>query len=216
MFQFNKRNVNHFFVKAFLLFGFLFTSSHVLAASVMQMNLSTLVDRSEKIFSGTVMKITEDKIEIGGGFLPVLHYRVLVSDMFKGEYIEEKGNKFVDFTTLGTLAQLKAKKSKMINYLQKGQDYLLMVGANGPVGITSTVGLSQGAFELFESSDKNRMALNGANNVGLFRDMANVKPTAPKGIARLPSSSKTTNERKGAVHYKLLADLIRARLEARR
>jgi hypothetical protein len=187
-------------------------STNTYATSVMQMNLTQLCDRAEQIFSGTVMAISADSVSAGGGEIPVLRYRVRVDDIFKGQFPEEKGMRYAEFTMIGTLQQLKSRPDNLLPTLQQGKQYLLMLAPTGPVGITSTVGLIQGTFSLAINSEKQMMAVNGANNVGLFAGMnaANNNST----LARANAASNLTNHERGAVPYSALAELIRHAVEA--
>ena len=54
--------------------------------------------------------------------------------------------------------------------LRQGREYLLFIGANGPVGLTTTMGLGQGCFHIVASSSGD-MAVNEFNNNGLFKGM---------------------------------------------
>jgi hypothetical protein len=179
----------------------------------MQMNLTQLCDRAGQIFSGTVVSVTADTINAGGGELPVLRYRVRVDESFKGQFSEEKGVTFAEFTMLGTMAQLKSQRDTVLPMLKQGDQYLLMVAPPGPAGITSTIGLVQGTFALSINSEKEKMALNGANNVGLFAGMNGINNANP-GIARANSVSRSATPDRGPVPYSTLASLIRSALEA--
>lgn len=165
------------------------------AASVLQMNLQQLCDRAGKIFSGTVLSVEASTVAAGGGQMPVLQYRVRVDEGFKGQFAQEKGVEYVEFRMLGTLAQLKAGHNGIMPVLQQGKPYLLMLAPDGPLGVTSTIGLVQGTFSL--STDRPSMALNGANNVGLFNGMNGFSANF-----------------EGPVSYEFLADTIRNGLEA--
>ena len=183
------------------------------ATSVLQMNLTQLTDRAEQIFSGTVLSVAADSIAAGGGQIPVLRYKVRVDDQFKGQFREEKGVLFAEFAMIGTMAQLKSQQESLLPMLQQGKQYLLMVAPSGPLGITSTVGLSQGTFNLSLDANKEMMAVNGADNVGLFTGM-NVN-TSQTIAARANGANTITNQSRGPVAYSQLADMIRQAMEAR-
>ena len=50
------------------------------AASVRQLNLAEMTQRAAKIYVGTVRSATEGIVEIGGGRLAVVTYRLSVDD----------------------------------------------------------------------------------------------------------------------------------------
>lgn len=149
-----------------------FSMSTLNAATTLQMNLAQMVTNSDRVFVGTVVQITESMKQVGGGEIPAVTYRLKVGDAFKGTYDEIKGEKYADVTMLGSLKILASGKHPITDFpmLSVGNDYLLMVAPDGPVGLTTTMGLGQGCFSISDGvSDK--VALNGANNVGLFSNM---------------------------------------------
>ena len=163
------------------------------AAITAQMNLEQLVTQSERVFVGRVISITESRVAMGGGELPAVTYRLAVDDTFKGEFETIKGERFADVTTIGTLKQVLSGDHPITDFpvLQKGVEYLLFVAPEGPTGMTATMGLAQGCFHI-SGADDSKMALNLANNAGLFDGMNTGLPDAQ------------------AVPYADLADMIRS------
>jgi len=160
------------------------------ATTIQQMNLSQLCTRAGQILTGKVVSITPGTVTAGGGEIPVLTYRVNVTEVFKGPVQEEKGVQFVEFTTIGSIKQSQSARNKLLlPQLKEGRHYLLMVAPEGPVGITNTIGLIQGTFEIRQG--KKSMAINGVNNVGLFNGM---------GVTTMPN--------RGPVAYHELARMI--------
>ena len=75
------------FSAAFILLAVaVLTSSPVKASAVLQMNLAQMIDRSEKVFVGTVVDISESRIAVGGGEVPSVTYTFRVGDTFNGSY----------------------------------------------------------------------------------------------------------------------------------
>lgn len=162
------------FTAAFIALAFAaLTSSPVNATSVLQMNLAQMIDRSEKVFVGTVVDISESRIAVGGGEVPAVTYSFRVGDSFKGDFEVVKGVKVTTVTMLGSMKHVKSGKHPIVDFplLRRGEEYLLMVGEAGPVGLTTTVGLGQGNFSL-SGEDGDKVALNAARNVGLFTGMS--------------------------------------------
>ena len=147
-------------------------ASTVHAAITAQMNLEQLVTQSERIFVGRVVSISESRVSMGGGELPAVTYRLAVSDTFKGEYEEIKGERFTDVTMVGTLKQVLSGNHPITDFpvLEKGTEYLLFIAQSGPSGMTATMGLGQGCFHI-SGSDGDKVAINLANNTGLFSGM---------------------------------------------
>ncbi|MEO0574001.1 MAG: hypothetical protein AAF004_00970 [Pseudomonadota bacterium] len=149
-----------------------FSVSSLNASTTLQMNLAQMVTNSDRVFVGTVVQITESTKQVGGGQIPAVTYRLKVGDAFKGTYDEIKGEKYADVTMIGSLKILASGHHPITDFpmMSVGNEYLLMVAPDGPVGLTTTMGLGQGCFSISDGvSDK--VALNGANNVGLFSNM---------------------------------------------
>lgn len=162
------------FAAAFVLLTFGLTmASAVHATTVLQMNLAQMITSSDKVFVGTVIDVSESRVAVGGGEVPAVTYRFRVADTFKGEYQQSKGVTFTEVTMLGTLKNVKEGVHPIIDFplLRIGEQYLMIVAPEGPIGLTTTMGLGQGMFSLSgDGSDK--VALNAANNVGLFAGMS--------------------------------------------
>lgn len=166
--------------------------------TVMEMNLAALTERSDKIFRGTVLDVTETSVEAGGGTLPAVKYTLRVDEAYKGSFPLVKGESVTEIMMVGSLKQYHAGQSPIAGFplLDIGSDYLLMVAPPGPVGLTTTMGLGQGAFAVYaDPATRELMALNGFNNASLFKGMN----------AGLPA--------KGPVAYDVLVGQIQAQLE---
>lgn len=155
-----------------------FALATVLAASpaqatdVRQMNLEQLVNASETVMLGTIVSIEGTTVQAGGGTLPAVSYKVRVEEAFKGDFAEVKGVKIAEFKMVGSLKDALAGRHPIVDFpvLKTGTEYLLMVAPAGPTGLTSTMGLGQGLFNV-TGNGASRVLLNGANNVGLFNGM---------------------------------------------
>ncbi len=162
------------------------------ATSVLQMNLEELCAGATQIIRGTVQTVSEVTVEHGGGELPAIEYTVAVEETLKGEPSTLKGVPAVQFKVLGTLKHHASGQSPIVGLpqLQVGGDYLLMIAASGPAGLTAPMGLGQGCFTI-SGKTGSEVALNEADNRGLFTGM-----DAPS----MPSS--------GPVAYSALVDQI--------
>ena len=86
--------------------------------------------------------------------------------------------------------------------LNLGSDYLLFATAPSAIGLSTTLGLGQGRFDLLKKSEDDLQAVNGFNNLGLFKGTRTASFAI--GGPHLPVS--------GPVSYSLLAGQIRAEL----
>lgn len=171
------------------------------ASSVRHMNLDALTDRAALIFRGTVTGIESGTVHIGGADLPTTTYAFRISELFKGEAtVTKEGEQFVTVTMIGSM-----KKSDEINpnltrfdrfhevpRLQHNQELLLFTTPESQFGLSVTVGLAQGCFDIAGG-----MALSRADNAGLFMDTTYMGPAS------------------GPINYNELASRIRATLARR-
>ncbi len=161
------------FVAAFIAVSFVALAANTAnATTALQMNLAQMITNADKVFVGTVIDVTEIRVEAGGGELPAITYRFKIDESFKGSYDEIKGVTYTEVSMIGTLEGLKAGQAPIPGFplLAAGTQYLLVVAPEGPVGLTTTMGLGQGTFSL-TGLGENKIAINGANNVGLFAGM---------------------------------------------
>lgn len=148
----------------------LMTASMAWATKLEPLNLAQMCHRSGQIYSGTVVSVEEDSVDFGGGTWPVLVYTIRVEEGFKGSFETIKGQQVATLRTIGTLKQQQSGQAPIPGFpmLKEGQSYLLMVAPASPAtGLTATVGLGQGCFEL-----DGKVAVNLFDNVGLFRGMS--------------------------------------------
>lgn len=153
---------------------------HANATSILQQNLSQMSKQARQIVRGRVMNIEEVSVEVGGGTLKALRYRVLVTEVLKGQVDSEKGVKYTEFTMIGSMEAYKQNKVVFASLpnLRMGREYLLMMGrVSSSTGLTNTVGLANGCFEI-DLSTKEELSVNGFNNSRLFQNMGNNLPNA--------------------------------------
>ncbi|MGB7070608.1 MAG: hypothetical protein WBD22_14030 [Pyrinomonadaceae bacterium] len=143
-------------------------------ASLQRFSLSEMIDRSGRIFRGTVLDFEAGTVRAGGGELPTVTYRFSVDEAFKGEFSDKEGTKYTEITMLGNLKDApNASGPKKLSALPKlpalevGSDYLMLMTPQSDIGLSAPVGLGQGAFVVY-LQDKQEMARNEFNNAGLF------------------------------------------------
>ncbi|HEX5716612.1 MAG TPA: hypothetical protein VF179_10665 [Thermoanaerobaculia bacterium] len=148
------------------------------AATVQQLNLAQMVSRAERVFRGTVLTIREGKIDAGGAELPTVTYRIRVDEAFKGTYQDVKGMQIAEITMLGKLKNNQTANTRSLPLidlpkLQVGQDYLLLTTQPSAIGLSTPVGLGQGAFRVTGKAGQ-ELAVNENHNLGLFKDMGGI------------------------------------------
>lgn len=145
------------------------------ATSVLRLNLEQMVDRAGSIFRGTVLDVRSGSIEVGGGQLPTTTYTLRVEERFKGTFEKEAAT--VEITMVGSIKNVSTRVGDHEKFsvlpevprLSVGADYLLITTAPSPLGLSTTVGLGQGAFSLF-TSNREVLAVNAVGNANLGLD----------------------------------------------
>ncbi|HVQ30627.1 MAG TPA: hypothetical protein VMV21_13650 [Vicinamibacteria bacterium] len=148
------------------------------STTLVQMNLADLAGRANKIFRGTVLSVKPGTVAAGGGELPILIYRVRVDEKFKGEFGEGKQADFVEIRMVGAIKEPKRDDNlrkfslwRDVPRLDRGQEYVLFTTTPSRIGLSTTVGLGQGTFQIRDAG-KEETAVNAFGNAGLARGMA--------------------------------------------
>lgn len=155
------------------------SASIVSAEMVRHMNLDDLTDNAGKIFRAKVLDMQLGKVAAGGAELPTVIYRLQVIDGIKGvtQVDSDYGGTIVTLQMLGNLKQRDVGNG--IRYvggfkpmqLDIGGEYLLFTTQPSSIGLSTTVGMTQGAFKV-QTIDKEERVANGVNNQGLFRGIS--------------------------------------------
>jgi hypothetical protein len=140
----------------------------VRGSSVLQLDLKELCKRAERIVRATVIDISPGTVEAGGGKIPTVTYRLRVKESLGGSPLG-----VVDLTMVGNIkgdavtgAVRRFPLFNEIPRLERGQEYLLFTTRASRIGLSTTVGLEQGCFKIF-NRDKTEYAMNGVHNGGL-------------------------------------------------
>jgi hypothetical protein len=148
------------------------------ATTLLQMNLEQLTSRAGRIFRGTVLSVQRGTIEVGGGTLPTITYRLRVEEAFKGDFPAVKDDLRIveirmvtDVKSPGTGAVRHVSLLRDVPQLEVGRNYLLFATHASAVGLSTTVGLGQGTFSI-QGAGKDETAVNQYQNIDLFRGMA--------------------------------------------
>jgi hypothetical protein len=170
------------------------------AVTLVRMNLGDMVSRADRIFSGTVIEAHSGTVQAGGGDMPVMIYKVAVDDSFKGTFTEIKAKKIAEITMLGKLAPVARDGVQRFDHfdgipiLSVGRNYLLFQSRPSAIGLSSTIGLGQGNFQV-AGKGPDAQVENEFGNAGLFAGMEIVGAPA-----------------RGPVSYSFMVEQIRAQL----
>jgi len=144
------------------------------AAMVAQMSLGELTLHAALIARVTVLDVEQESMSLGGSTLPVVAYTLRVDEPFKGSFQTVKDTSVVEVRMLGNLKQSAAAGGVQqvpilpdLPQLQLGRDYVLFTTPPSALGLSSPVGLGQGAFRIY-TVEKQEMAANELENAGLF------------------------------------------------
>lgn len=145
-------------------------------ASVAQFNLAQLTDHAQRVFRGKVVDVIPGSVEAGGGRIPTLTYKFHVEQAFKGEFRTVKGIAFAEIRMVGkaktvTRGNVRSVSPFELPALTTGQSYLIFATAPSGVGLSTTVGLGQGRFEIRGAGEK-ETAVNERGNRMLFSGMS--------------------------------------------
>lgn len=163
--------------RALLALLLLAASAPVAATTVLKMDLDDLADRADRIFRATVLAVEPGTVPVGGGELPTVTYRLRVDEAFKGEFdAAGKEAAVVEVTVVGSLKDSPYQQGDAARFsslpkaprLERGGEYLLFTTAPSALGLSTTVGLGQGAFKIYLDADRQEMAVNELGNLGLF------------------------------------------------
>jgi hypothetical protein len=152
------------------------------ATFLQHMSLARLTHNAQLVFRGTVLDVVPGTVVAGGGELASLTYRLRVDEAIKGTLFQSKGDEaFAEVTmlsdgkdrpTVNSVTRL-LSFARDIPQLEVGRTYLLFTTEPSAVGLSTTVGLKQGCFDITRV-DKQEVAENGFDNAGLFGRAARV------------------------------------------
>lgn len=171
-----KSGRRHLLSAIFLVSALAFVASMAAnAAMVLQMGLSDLVGNADKVYRGTVLTKEPGTVSAGGSEFPTVVYTIRVDDALKGDFGSGKDAAVIELTMLGNLkADTSSGNTKRLFVMDMnpdlniGSDYVLFTTAKSAVGLSTTVGLDQGLFRIFDNADGRDMTANGLGNQGLF------------------------------------------------
>lgn len=157
------------------------------ATKLIHFNAAGMANNAAKIFTGICISATEGTQAIGSGTMYYTEYTFQVIEAIKG--VPKGGT--VTFRQLGQLSTKKQLILGMPSYVVD-KKYMLFLGETTSIGLTSPIGLFQGAFlGLAAQQNGGETFVNGYNNVGLFHGMdANKLGKASSQTAGLLANKK--------------------------
>lgn len=141
------------------------------ATTMLQMNLEEMTSNAETIFRGELIDVSSSQVSVGGGEVSTLVYKFRVDELFKGEVNTVKDVQITEVQMVGTLDKQRAGKRMIPGFpvYKVGDEYLMFVATAGRTGLTTTMGLGQGTFQIY-SKGKDELAVNEYGNVNLKKD----------------------------------------------
>ena len=173
----------------------LLLTNHSFATKMLHRNAEELASLANRVFVGVCKSVEQRQ----NGSLYYTEYTFEVQDGIKGV---NTGTVLVfrQFATPPGAGRIAGFPS-----YQSGGKYLLFLRADSELGLTSPIGLTQGAFQIFRSNDGSEKAINGLDNKGLFRGM-----DKSSGYSSLSVSERSLMEAtSGSVNLNSLVGLVR-------
>lgn len=145
--------------------GLLLVAGATMATTVKVANLQDLIDQSDRIFVGKCLTMESTTAEQA----PLTRYTFQVIDPIKGV---QDGTITIRQLGLQTPVQLDGGKQRIVHIpgmprFEPGREFLLFMVKESPIGLSSPVGLGQGAFRVLTYGDKKSLVNeNGNRNLG--------------------------------------------------
>ncbi|KAA3615976.1 MAG: hypothetical protein DWQ05_09425 [Calditrichaeota bacterium] len=193
--------MKHNTILIFLLLIFIAAPS-VCATEVTPRNAQELTQLAQRLFHGRCISVKE---HFQPNSISYTEYTFEVLTPVKG--VSQKTITFKQFGLINPV-QLKndllflGKVSGMPVY-QKGKEYLLFLMGDSKLGLTSPAGLFQGSFNILNTGDGEKRALNSLGNKGLFKNIQSEDQTLLKKVQKNENTG-------GQVTLNEFMDLIRS------
>ncbi len=142
----------------------LFATS-VQATTAKRMDLAELAQTAGLIFRGTVIEADKGSKNAGSRKIPTVTYQIRVTETLKGSFPAATGKELIVSMQSVDIKAIELPK------LSVGQEYLLMTTTPGASGLSTVVGLGQGAFRVYGEANS-ELAVNELNNAGLARGLS--------------------------------------------
>jgi hypothetical protein len=156
------------------------------ATTVLPLDLVDLSSRAASIAAGIVLSAEPGSVQVGGATLPTVTYEILVEEGFKGTFVTKGDQSVLAITTIGDLKGDAAASGSVrkltsipgLPQLKVGSQYLLFTTAPSAIGLSTTVGLGTGCFEIHGDGDK-ALVVNELDNAGVFQGLPGLPVSGP-------------------------------------
>lgn len=143
------------------------------ATTLIHRNLKGLVTHSERIFVGKCVSVAEGELVFPNGKIFYTEYTFEVSESIKGNVGERVMFRQYGLTTPRQISENLALYNRVpsMPVYHQNEEYMLFLIRDSRFGLTSPVGLHQGAFTIRRDAYGQAVAVNGIHNRGLFMDL---------------------------------------------
>jgi hypothetical protein len=164
---------------------------------VRQQNLAEMVSQAEYIVRGRVVSVVSEPHPLFNNIWTV----AVTLDVLESL----KGDPGPRYTFRQFVNDVRDRESRLGYKL--GEEVLLLLIKPSRYGLSSPAGLEQGRFRITLDARGNRLATNGAANLGLFQNLAGTSPKTAAEL-RLPLRQLVQEHRSGPVTYEQLREMI--------
>lgn len=163
-------------------------------------NLEQIVGGADRIFVGKVIGVSEDYIYAAGGNLPVTIYTFEVDEVLKGSI-----GKTLTIKQVGHHSDPASLFGQSVPEYREGTVVMLFLHADSQYGLTSPVGLGQGAFLVKMDGPIKVSVRNSWGNRGLLEGSARIDGLLQ---AEFPSGPHPLKTAKDALPYEGFRNLV--------
>lgn len=182
------------------------------ATVLMHRNLTGLTELSQRAFVGRCLSVQEH-FEPGGEMPPHTEYTFEILETLKGEVEGTLTIRQYGLRGPGQVSETVAFVGNIpeMPVYEEDETYVLFLIGDSRLGLTSPVGLYQGAFEVTRDANGRATVRNGINNLGLFNDVT--LPALAKGNLTA-AEQELLAVKKGPVNFENFMSLTRKLIAA--
>ncbi|MBX7222801.1 MAG: hypothetical protein K1Y36_22825 [Blastocatellia bacterium] len=184
-------------------FGFLllFPCTNSFSSTVAAVSMPQMTRAAGRIFVGICREVAERTEPVPKlGQVTTLEYRFSVVRTLKGETRET-----LTIRHLKTVRRSGTVLGGLVPTYQVGGQYLLFLTAESQIGLCAPVGLQQGTFRVTTDAAGHQVAVNGNDNLGLFRSSKPWEQLLARPLSA--TEHKAVSQRSGPVELNSLLTL---------
>ncbi len=177
------------------------------ATMVLSVNLEQMTETADRIFLGTVQSV-EDAYDSDGRWCQFVTFSII--ETYKGNLSSNLKIKQVNSKPTDTDDETIVRSTMFqgVPQYKVGEEVVVFLHGDSPIGFTSPVGLSQGAFRVVKDDNGGKKLVNGAGNLGLFKKMKATPALKAQGIDSVRFQALSTSPKD------LYLDQMRSMLKA--